>query len=102
VGGFPWLKGHGTENDFVLLPGADGSLHGDLDDDLMRFLCDRHAGIGADGVLRIVAGDKQSYVEDEAVAQAQQMRDLLECVWPAALETANWPFRSRTWAARCG
>jgi diaminopimelate epimerase len=64
VGGFPWLKGHGTENDFVLLPGADGSLHGDLDDDLMRFLCDRHAGIGADGVLRIVAGDKQSYVED--------------------------------------
>jgi hypothetical protein len=27
------------------------------------------------------------------------MRDLLECVWPAALETANYPFRSRTWAA---
>ena len=35
----------------------------------------------------------------EAVAQVQQMRDLLECVWPAALETANYPFRSRTWAA---
>ena len=35
----------------------------------------------------------------EAGAQVQQMRDLLECVWPAALETANWPFRSKTWAA---
>jgi len=24
------------------------------------------------------------------------MRDLLECVWPAALDTARQPFRSRT------
>ena len=35
----------------------------------------------------------------EAGAQVRQMRDLLECVWPAALETANWPFRSKTWPA---
>jgi transposase len=35
----------------------------------------------------------------EASAQVQQMRDLLECVWPAALETAKQPFRSKTWAA---
>jgi transposase len=35
----------------------------------------------------------------EAGAQVQQIRDLLECVWPAALETVNWPFRSKTWAA---
>ena len=35
----------------------------------------------------------------EAVSQVQQMRDLLECVWPAALQTARQPFRSRTWAA---
>jgi len=33
------------------------------------------------------------------VAQIQQIRDLLECVWPAALETAAQPFRSQTWAA---
>jgi transposase len=30
------------------------------------------------------------------IAQIQQLRDLLECVWPAALETAARPFRSRT------
>lgn len=35
----------------------------------------------------------------EMVAEVQQIRDLLECVWPAALETARQPFRSRTWAA---
>jgi transposase len=33
------------------------------------------------------------------VAQVQQIRDLLECVWPAVLETARQPFRSKTWAA---
>src|SRR5664279_1191030 len=29
----------------------------------------------------------------EAVAQVQQMRDLLECVWPAALTAARQPFQ---------
>src|SRR5213592_1702928 len=33
------------------------------------------------------------------VAQVQQLRDLLECVWPAAVETAAKPFKSQTWAA---
>ena len=47
-----YVKGHGTENDFVLLPDPDGSLH--LTDDAVRRLCDRRAGIGADGVLRVV------------------------------------------------
>ena len=32
-------------------------------------------------------------------SQVQQIRDLLECVWPAALDTAQQPFRSRTWIA---
>jgi hypothetical protein len=26
---------------------------------------------------------------------------LLECVWPAALETAAQPFKSQTWPRRC-
>lgn len=47
-----FVKGHGTENDFVLLPDA-----GELTPDLVRALCDRHAGIGADGVLRVVRAD---------------------------------------------
>ena len=55
---YPFLKGHGTENDFVLLPDHDGSVHGGLSADEMaqrvRALCDRRAGIGGDGVLRVV------------------------------------------------
>lgn len=47
-----YLKGHGTENDFVLLPDLDGAL--DLPDALVVRLCDRRAGLGADGVLRVV------------------------------------------------
>ncbi|GAB6986261.1 diaminopimelate epimerase [Nocardioides pyridinolyticus] len=51
---YPFLKGHGTENDFVLLPDHDGTVHGDLDPARVRALCDRRAGIGGDGVLRAV------------------------------------------------
>jgi diaminopimelate epimerase len=47
-------KGHGTENDFVLLPDPDGGLLGDLSPRLVAALCDRRAGLGADGVLRVV------------------------------------------------
>ena len=47
-----FAKGHGTENDFVVLPDPDGALV--LDAELVRALCDRRAGIGADGVLRVV------------------------------------------------
>ena len=51
---YPFLKGHGTENDFVVLPDPDGTVHGDLSEDRVRALCDRRAGIGGDGVLRAV------------------------------------------------
>jgi diaminopimelate epimerase len=46
------VKGHGTENDFVVLPDLDGRLR--LTPELTRALADRHAGIGGDGVLRVV------------------------------------------------
>lgn len=47
-----FTKGHGTENDFVLLFDERGEI--ELTPDLVRFLCDRRAGIGADGVIRAV------------------------------------------------
>ncbi len=46
------LKGHGTRNDFVVVPDYDGAL--DLSDALVRALCDRRSGVGGDGVLRVV------------------------------------------------
>ncbi|MFL6076987.1 MAG: diaminopimelate epimerase [Mycobacteriales bacterium] len=47
-----YAKGHGTQNDFVVLPDPDGRI--DLTPALVRALCDRHAGVGGDGVLRMV------------------------------------------------
>jgi diaminopimelate epimerase len=44
-----FAKGHGTENDFVILPDPDGAI--DLTPGLAARLCDRRAGLGADGVL---------------------------------------------------
>jgi diaminopimelate epimerase len=48
----PFLKGHGTENDFVLLPDLDSRL--ELTPAQVAAICDRRGGIGADGVLRVV------------------------------------------------
>ncbi|MBB5856676.1 diaminopimelate epimerase [Amycolatopsis umgeniensis] len=52
MGGIEFLKGHGTQNDFVLLPDPDGRL--ELTEARVAALCDRQRGLGADGVLRIV------------------------------------------------
>ena len=46
-----FAKGHGTQNDFVILPDPDADL--DLTVDLVTVLCDRQRGLGADGVLRV-------------------------------------------------
>jgi len=47
-----FAKGHGTQNDFVILADPDDQLV--LPAGLVARLCDRRAGIGADGVLRAV------------------------------------------------
>jgi diaminopimelate epimerase len=47
-----FAKGHGTENDFVILLDPDGSEG--LTAALASRLCDRRSGIGGDGVLRVV------------------------------------------------
>lgn len=48
-------KGHGTQNDFVLLDDRDARV--DLSATLVRELADRRAGVGGDGVIRVVAGE---------------------------------------------
>ncbi len=46
-----FAKGHGTQNDFVLLHDLDARLA--LSPPVVRALCDRREGLGADGVLRV-------------------------------------------------
>lgn len=52
--GIEFVKGHGTENDFVLFPDPTGTL--ELTSSRVRAVCDRHRGLGGDGVLRVVPG----------------------------------------------
>ncbi|WP_033344758.1 diaminopimelate epimerase [Catenuloplanes japonicus] len=59
-----FTKGHGAGNDFVILDDPDGQLA--LTPSLVAALCDRHRGIGADGVLRVVRTAKHP----EAVGHA--------------------------------
>ncbi len=52
------IKGHGTENDFLVLPDLAGEIR--LTPAMVRALCDRHAGLGADGVLRVVRSENDA------------------------------------------
>jgi diaminopimelate epimerase len=64
--GLPFLKGHGTENDFVIVPDPDGRT--ELPPAAVARLCDRRAGIGGDGLLRVV----RSAAHPQAVAMAAE------------------------------
>ncbi|TQK51435.1 diaminopimelate epimerase [Streptomyces sp. SLBN-118] len=59
-----FLKGHGTENDFVIVPDPDNAI--DLPASAVARLCDRRAGIGGDGLLHVV----RSAAHPEARAMA--------------------------------
>jgi diaminopimelate epimerase len=47
----PFVKAHGTGNDFVVVDAVAHTV--DFDGPQVAFLCNRHQGIGADGLLRI-------------------------------------------------
>jgi diaminopimelate epimerase len=70
TGALHFTKGHGTENDFVLVPDLDATR--DLTVEQVRLLADRRAGIGGDGVIRVVP--TQAAVEAHVRAQASTAR----------------------------
>ncbi len=49
---FSFHKGHGTRNDFIILD--DSYAMHEMHPEFIKVVCDRHAGIGADGVIRVV------------------------------------------------
>jgi diaminopimelate epimerase len=69
-----FTKGHGTENDFVLVADPNGSA--DVSAEQVRRLSDRRAGIGADGVIRVVptGAAAEQHVRDQG-AQARWFMD---------------------------
>lgn len=57
-----FAKGHGTGNDFVLLPDPDGELELTAAD--VARICDRRFGLGGDGVLRVVRTERATSAPD--------------------------------------
>ena len=74
MGALRFTKGHGTENDFVLVPDLDGAH--DVTTEQVQHLTDRRAGIGADGVIRVVPTEAAAdqHVRDQG-AQARWFMD---------------------------
>jgi len=68
-----FTKGHGTGNDFVIVPYPDGAL--DLSDDQVAVLCDRRFGIGGDGILRVVRAASIAEGAEAAAAGAEWFMD---------------------------
>ncbi len=62
--GIAIAKGHGTGNDFVVLPDLDDALK--VSPARVRALCDQHTGIGADGVLVVRRTANDPEVADQA------------------------------------
>jgi diaminopimelate epimerase len=68
----PFLKGHGTENDFVIVPDPENAI--DLPPAAVAALCDRRAGIGGDGLLHVVRSAAHPEAKDMA-AEAEWFMD---------------------------
>ncbi|MDG9726899.1 MULTISPECIES: diaminopimelate epimerase [unclassified Streptomyces] len=67
-----FLKGHGTENDFVIVPDPENVI--DLPPAAAAALCDRRAGIGGDGLLHVVRSAAHPEARDMA-AEAEWFMD---------------------------
>ena len=50
--GLTLTKGHGAGNDFVLVPDPLGAR--DISPEIVAQICDRHTGIGGDGLIRVI------------------------------------------------
>jgi diaminopimelate epimerase len=97
----PFTKGHGTENDFVLVPDLDGEL--DLTPAQVALLADRQAGIGGDGVIRIVRTAKAAEEDIRALAdEAEWFMDYHNADGTLAQMCGNGTRVFATWLRREG
>lgn len=63
------FKAHATGNDFVVYADPDGVYEPTADE--VRFLCDRHFGIGGDGLIRLAHPDAVSDVTGAQIADCR-------------------------------
>lgn len=91
----PFAKVQGLGNDFVVIDLRDGQVARDLtpsplDPEVVRAICDRHFGVGADGVLGILPsarGDARMRVMNSDGSEAEMCGNGLRCVAKVLYET---------------
>jgi len=85
-----FTKHHGAGNDFLVLIDPDGA--NPLAPDLVRALCDRHFGVGADGVIRVLAGgdraDLVMVLQNADGSDAEMSGNGMRCLAQAAVQSA--------------
>jgi diaminopimelate epimerase len=82
-------KHHGLGNDFLILLDPDGSQP--IGAGLARALCDRHRGIGADGLIRVTRSPEEMLTFELRNADgspAEMSGNGMRCVAQAALDAA--------------
>ena len=67
----PFAKGHGTGNDFIILPDDEASLV--LTAEQVQALTNRRTGLGADGVLRVIPTERAAEPEVRSQASLAQI-----------------------------
>ncbi|WP_240372934.1 diaminopimelate epimerase [Brevibacterium zhoupengii] len=75
IAGTIFIKGHGTQNDFVLLADDDSAL--EMHPETIAQLADRRSGLGSDGVIRIVRSASSGIpgAQEQAEAGAEWFMD---------------------------
>jgi diaminopimelate epimerase len=96
-------KYNGTGNDFVLIEDVEGRLS--LDASLIEAICDRHRGVGADGLIRVTGAPDADFFMDYYNAdgrQAQMCGNGIRCLAKLAYDTGLTHDRELTVATRAG
>ncbi|MHB8512946.1 MAG: diaminopimelate epimerase [Actinomycetota bacterium] len=57
-----YVKSHGCGNDFVMIEDLQNSMQ--VTPDLVRLMCDRHFGVGADGLIRVAPANDADFFMD--------------------------------------
>jgi diaminopimelate epimerase len=63
------VKGHGTRNDFVLIPDPNDEWGDALTPEVRALLCDRRSGLGGDGSIRVVPVERVVDAGDQGKAR---------------------------------
>jgi len=76
-----FVKMHGLGNDFIMIDNMDGNIK--LSKEQIIFLCDRHKGIGADGVILVDYSDEadafMNYINADG-SEAQMCGNGIRCM----------------------